>query len=311
MLLDVGLPDISGLVGGRAATPRARSAGGRAHLDARRGRLRRPGRALRRARVRAQGGAVRRAIVGAARAERWRAAWTRDDAAGDGHPSTDGARRGAEPGRDGRPARRAGARAAGDRREPRLAAGRGVGARAGPARGAALRRDLARGRRRRGGVRGAPAASTSLAPGEGLPGRVWQSGEPAWIADVLADEQLPARAGGARAPACMPAFCFPIRSARGVLGVIEFFTGEPREPDSELLGDDGRARRSDRPGGRAPPRRRGAAREGGAPPRDARRRARLRRDDGPRGPRRGLQPRRRADLRLRAPTTPSAATWPS
>jgi PAS domain S-box-containing protein len=32
------------------------------------------------------------------------------------------------------------------------------------------------------------------------------------------------------------AFCFPIRSARGTLGVIEFFTGEPRELDSDLLG---------------------------------------------------------------------------
>ena len=32
------------------------------------------------------------------------------------------------------------------------------------------------------------------------------------------------------------AFCFPIRSARGVVGVIEFFTGEPRQLDSELLG---------------------------------------------------------------------------
>ena len=31
------------------------------------------------------------------------------------------------------------------------------------------------------------------------------------------------------------AICFPIRSARGVLGAIEFFTAEPRDPDPELL----------------------------------------------------------------------------
>jgi PAS domain S-box-containing protein len=74
----------------------------------------------------------------------------------------------------------------------------------------------------------------SLAPGEGLPGRVWQSGQAAWISDVLADPNFP-RVTAARAAGLHAAFCFPIRSARGVLGVIEFFTGEPREPDPGLL----------------------------------------------------------------------------
>src|SRR4051794_7493911 len=76
---------------------------------------------------------------------------------------------------------------------------------------------------------------TSLAPGEGLPGRVWQSGQAAWIADVLADSNFP-RSEAARRAGLHAAFCFPIRSAAGTLGVIEFFTGEPRELDSELLG---------------------------------------------------------------------------
>ena len=75
---------------------------------------------------------------------------------------------------------------------------------------------------------------TSLAAGEGLPGRVWQSGEPAWIPDVLADDNFP-RAAAARRAGLGAAFCFPIRSAGGVLGAMEFFTGEPREPDPELL----------------------------------------------------------------------------
>jgi PAS domain S-box-containing protein len=75
---------------------------------------------------------------------------------------------------------------------------------------------------------------TSLAAGEGLPGRVWQSGEPAWIPDVLADDNFP-RVAAARRAGLGAAFCFPIRSARGVLGAMEFFTGEPREPDPELL----------------------------------------------------------------------------
>jgi PAS domain S-box-containing protein len=75
---------------------------------------------------------------------------------------------------------------------------------------------------------------TVLAAGEGLPGRVWRSGEPAWIPDVLADDNFP-RVAAARRAGLHAAFCFPVRSARGVLGVIEFFTGEPRAPDTELL----------------------------------------------------------------------------
>ncbi len=74
----------------------------------------------------------------------------------------------------------------------------------------------------------------TFAPGEGLPGRVWQAGEPAWIADVTADDNFP-RAEAARRAGLHAAFCFPIRSASGLLGAIEFFTAEPREVDAELL----------------------------------------------------------------------------
>jgi PAS domain S-box-containing protein len=81
----------------------------------------------------------------------------------------------------------------------------------------------------------AATRAITLAAGEGLPGRVWQSGEPAWIADVSTDGNFPRAAAAGRA-GLHAAFCFPILSARGVLGVIEFFTGEPRELDSELLG---------------------------------------------------------------------------
>jgi PAS domain S-box-containing protein len=80
----------------------------------------------------------------------------------------------------------------------------------------------------------ATSRSTALARGEGLPGRVWRSGEPAWIPDVVADDNFP-RAEAARRAGLHAAFCFPIRSARGVLGVIELFTGEPRGLDAELL----------------------------------------------------------------------------
>jgi PAS domain S-box-containing protein len=76
--------------------------------------------------------------------------------------------------------------------------------------------------------------SITLTSGEGLPGRVWVSGEAAWIPDVQEDANFP-RAGAARRAGIRAAFCFPLRSARGVLGVVEFFTGEARELDSELL----------------------------------------------------------------------------
>src|SRR5262245_64970029 len=75
---------------------------------------------------------------------------------------------------------------------------------------------------------------TAFAAGEGLPGRVWRSGEPAWIADVRSDDNFP-RANVAAGAGLRAAFCFPVRSAEGILGVIEFFTDEAREVDAELL----------------------------------------------------------------------------
>lgn len=80
----------------------------------------------------------------------------------------------------------------------------------------------------------ATSRRTVLAAGEGLPGRVWGSGVPAWIPDVLADDNFP-RAEAARRAGLHAAFCFPVHSAGGVLGVIELFSGEAREPDPELL----------------------------------------------------------------------------
>jgi PAS domain S-box-containing protein len=74
----------------------------------------------------------------------------------------------------------------------------------------------------------------SLARGEGLPGRVLTSGEPAWIADVSADANFP-RAQIAADAGLRAAFCFPIRGASGLLGAIEFLAGEPHDPDATLL----------------------------------------------------------------------------
>ena len=76
--------------------------------------------------------------------------------------------------------------------------------------------------------------SLTLSRGEGLPGRVWASGEAAWIADVQDEGNFP-RAPAARRAGLRAGFCFPLRSARGILGVVELFTSEARELDSELL----------------------------------------------------------------------------
>jgi PAS domain S-box-containing protein len=75
---------------------------------------------------------------------------------------------------------------------------------------------------------------TVLSVGAGLPGRVWLSGRPAWIDDVRLDPNFP-RAPAAVAAGLHAAFCFPIRSARGVGGAIEFLAKDSRAADAELL----------------------------------------------------------------------------
>jgi PAS domain S-box-containing protein len=74
----------------------------------------------------------------------------------------------------------------------------------------------------------------TLAPGVGLPGRVWTSLKPAWIPDVTKDENFP-RASVAVAEGLHAAFAFPILFGDKFLGVMEFFSHEIREPDDALL----------------------------------------------------------------------------
>lgn len=74
----------------------------------------------------------------------------------------------------------------------------------------------------------------TFAPGEGLPGRVWERDEPVWIPDVVEDRNFP-RSTFATEAGLHAGFSFPIRSGGRVLGVIEFFTDEALEEDEELL----------------------------------------------------------------------------
>ncbi len=74
----------------------------------------------------------------------------------------------------------------------------------------------------------------SLARGEGLPGRVWDTGQPAWIADVGDDDNFP-RSRAAADAGLTAAVSFPIRGPRDVVGTMEFFARELQEPDDAVL----------------------------------------------------------------------------
>jgi PAS domain S-box-containing protein len=76
--------------------------------------------------------------------------------------------------------------------------------------------------------------SSTFTRGVGLPGRIWASGEPVWLANVVGDETLP-RASVALREGLNGAFGFPIKLGEEVLGVIDFFSPESRTPDDELL----------------------------------------------------------------------------
>jgi PAS domain S-box-containing protein len=75
---------------------------------------------------------------------------------------------------------------------------------------------------------------TTFSSGVGLPGRVFASGEPSWITNVVEDGNFP-RLELAREANLHAAFGFPIKGSQGVLGVIEFFAPEVRPPDTSLL----------------------------------------------------------------------------
>jgi len=70
--------------------------------------------------------------------------------------------------------------------------------------------------------------------GVGLPGRVWSSGKPAWITDVINDGNFP-RAPAAAKEGLRTGIGFPIRVGDEVVGVMECFSRETGEPDNDFL----------------------------------------------------------------------------
>lgn len=80
----------------------------------------------------------------------------------------------------------------------------------------------------------ADSRGRSLTRGVGLPGRVWETGRAAWIPDVTIEPNFP-RGPLAVEAGLHGAFAAPITVGEDCLGVVEFYSGEVREPDPDLL----------------------------------------------------------------------------
>jgi signal transduction histidine kinase/integral membrane sensor domain MASE1 len=80
----------------------------------------------------------------------------------------------------------------------------------------------------------AATRQSAFTSGTGLPGRVWASGQAAWIENVLHDANFP-RARAAEQAGVRSAFAFPICLGQEVRGVIECFRLTVEPPDPDLL----------------------------------------------------------------------------
>ncbi|MEX2395298.1 MAG: SpoIIE family protein phosphatase, partial [Actinomycetota bacterium] len=71
------------------------------------------------------------------------------------------------------------------------------------------------------------------ARGEGIPGRVWESGSPAWIPDLRTDPNHPRKEIGVAA-GLRGALGFPISVRDEFFGAMEFFSEDVQAPDEEV-----------------------------------------------------------------------------
>jgi PAS domain S-box-containing protein len=76
--------------------------------------------------------------------------------------------------------------------------------------------------------------NVEFSSGEGVPGRVWESGRTVWIADVSQDPHSP-RGNIAGGEGLCGALAFPVMVRGELWGVVEFFSGKIEEPDESLL----------------------------------------------------------------------------
>jgi len=70
--------------------------------------------------------------------------------------------------------------------------------------------------------------------GEGLPGRVWETGKCVWVTDVTRDANFPRR-DAAHSAGLSGAFAFPVLVGPSIPAVLEFFTVEPANADDSWL----------------------------------------------------------------------------
>lgn len=76
--------------------------------------------------------------------------------------------------------------------------------------------------------------TTNFSRNEGLPGRVWGSGNAVWISDVTQEASFPRKTVAVK-EGLRGAFAFPILIRGGIWGVMEFFSRKIEEPDEALL----------------------------------------------------------------------------
>lgn len=85
-------------------------------------------------------------------------------------------------------------------------------------------------------IQGLLAASQGVTygPGEGMSGKVWQSGQPLWIPDITKDARALTAIFKAES-GVRSAFVFPVTAKGNTIGVFAFNSREIREPDAQLL----------------------------------------------------------------------------
>src|SRR5437773_2720065 len=80
----------------------------------------------------------------------------------------------------------------------------------------------------------AVSEASQFKPGIGLPGRVWESKQPAWLEDVTNDPNFP-RSTAARTAGLRTGVGIPILSRNQVIAVLEFFMRESRSENEQLV----------------------------------------------------------------------------
>ena len=80
----------------------------------------------------------------------------------------------------------------------------------------------------------AVSEASHFKPGVGLPGRVWESKQPAWVEDVTNDPNFP-RSAAARTASLKTGVGIPILSRGKVIAVLEFFMRESRIQNEQLV----------------------------------------------------------------------------